>query len=203
MITQGLFLSIWLYLFYLSLPLLYVCTFLSLPPPSLLSYLPSPTPSFSHLSFLLTLLSRDLRGVIAEKFQRKKKSNSVFPLQSIRPFLYSDLAFLLLLHFSNAQPYPFRPLAAGPWVSSENSLQPLSFILSQRLSGRLLGTEYVEDGEGLLWRACKIVRHKRKILSKNHLGPLFNEACHHLRRTKRALFHLLQCLRFDFFHAAF
>lgn len=191
--------------FVLSLSASVVCMYVSLSSPSLPPFLsPFPRPILLS-SFILAYFtfSRSWRSHSRKVSEEKKNSNSVFPLQSIRPFLYSDLAFLLLLHLSNAQPYPFRPLAAGPWVSSENSLQPLSFILSQRLSGRLLGTEYVEDGEGLLWRACKIVRHKRKILSKNHLGPLFNEACHHLRRTKRALFHLLQCLRFDFFHAAF
>lgn len=61
----------------------------------------------------------------------------------------------------------------------------------------------MEGGEGFLWGASEIVRHKRKTLGKNHPRSLLNEACHHVQRTKRALFHLLQCLQFDFFFMLF
>lgn len=135
-----------------------------------------------------------------EKFQRKNIPIPVLP-KGVSPPLQPDFTFCSLHFLSSAQ---LQPSVLWQWTvhgleSSENPLGPLSFILSWRLSGRPPRAEYMEGAKGLLRRTWEIVRHKRKTPGKNHPRSLLNEACHHFQRTKRALFHLLQCLQFDFF----
>lgn len=180
---------------HLSLPLsMSVCMYLS-------------TRLTASLSRSLTLFPQCLEGLTQEKVSKEKISNPVLSLSHKSSPHFCDLTSLSYPPISFLAPSPSSPVlwqwTTDGLVSSESSLWSLAFILSPRLSGRPPGTEYLEGGKGLLRRACEIVRHKRKTLGKNHPRPLLNEACHHVQRTKRALFYLLQCLQFDFFTCGF